>query len=319
MYLKEKAFLDQQISSVEPLVESYMQFHIMLYLYITAPKCFGISGELSFSFTLFVLKLALSFYGFVVGSWNFTTHEPLSQMNDEDSFLAFKKENGFVMNAIMLIFWPLWWMKLVLVTMHIYLMSLNGGFNLGFGGKQTFLLVFGITYSVPAIFSLCCMVIGIGIIPSIKVILRYPAVVVEAVMNGVVYSHFQQEYCCGLKRGDSIQHHHRLTLLNFIILIVLGVVNFSLPRNDHAIITESDDGVNLFFGLQLNANQMTTITALTWTLAGLIFTVLSSQGNFMGHTLLDSNSKYGVLEIKSLDDYKCVEEEEESVIEITHI
>ena len=46
-------------------------------------------------------------------------------MNDEDSFLAFKKENGFVMNAIMLIFWPLWWMKLVLVTMHIYLMSLN--------------------------------------------------------------------------------------------------------------------------------------------------------------------------------------------------
>ena len=318
MYQKEMAFLDQEISSVEPLVESYTQFHIMLYLYIAAPECFGISGDLSFSFILFVLKLALSFYGFVVGSHNFMSKGPLTMTND-DSFLYIKKQNSFVLNAIFLIFWPLWWMKLVSVTMYIYLMSFNGGINLGFGGKQTFYLIFGITYSVPAIFSLCCMVIGIGIIPSIKVVLRYPAVVVEAVMNGVVYSHFKQEYCCCLKRGDTLQIHPPLCLFNYIIMIVLCVVNFSLPRNDHAIITESEYGVNLFFGLEMNAKQMTTITAVIWTLAGFMCIVMHAQLFYFRHVVFNYNLKCGVLEIKSLDDYKCVEEEEEPVIEITHL
>ena len=320
MFHKAKAFLDREISSLEPLVESYTQFHVMLYLYITAPKCFGISGGLSFSFTLFVFKLALSFYGFIVGAQNFLMNGPFCLFSDWSSFLGFKKGNGFILNAVMLIFWPLKWMRLFLVTMHIYLMSLNGGFNLGFGGKQTFLLVFGITYSVPAIFSLCCMVTGIGIIPSIKVVLRYPAVVVEAVLDGCVYSHFKVEYCCYLKRGDTIRWHIPLTSLNHIIMIVLSTVNFSLPRNDRAIITECDDGSNLFSGLQLNAKQMTTITAVIWTLAGFSNFVVTALTTLPIKTYMNnSESKYGVLEIKSLDDYKCVEEEEEPVIEITHL
>ena len=76
--MKEKAFLDREIASVEPLVESFFQFHIMLYLYVTSPKCFGVSDEMTLSSILFSFKLGLSFVGFVIGGNNFYTSGPLA-------------------------------------------------------------------------------------------------------------------------------------------------------------------------------------------------------------------------------------------------
>ena len=43
---REKAYLDQEIAFVEPMVESYTQFHIMLFLYVTSPNCFGVSDQI---------------------------------------------------------------------------------------------------------------------------------------------------------------------------------------------------------------------------------------------------------------------------------
>ena len=77
-YQREKSYLDKEIASVEPMVESYMQFHIMLYLYITSPNCFGISGQITMSSVYFFSKLAMSFVGFVIGSSRFGSDGPLA-------------------------------------------------------------------------------------------------------------------------------------------------------------------------------------------------------------------------------------------------
>ena len=75
---KEKAFLDREISSVEPLVESYTQYHIMLYLYFSSPRCFGVGNSGTAQAIYFYVKLIMSAIGFLFGGINFNTFGPLA-------------------------------------------------------------------------------------------------------------------------------------------------------------------------------------------------------------------------------------------------
>ena len=65
---REKAFLDREISSVEPLVESYTQYYIMLYLYFSSPRCFGVGNSGNAQAIYFYVKLIMSAVGFALGS-----------------------------------------------------------------------------------------------------------------------------------------------------------------------------------------------------------------------------------------------------------
>ena len=62
-----------------------------------------------------------------------------------------------------------------LTLVCLYMMALNGGLNLGLGKLKTVVVSFGLAYFPPIIFAFTAMVLGIGILPSLKVILRYPA------------------------------------------------------------------------------------------------------------------------------------------------
>ena len=74
---RDKAFLDREISSVEPMVESHGQLYIMLYLYFSSPRCFGMSDGLSWRTIYFYLKLVMSFISMFAGGLKFQAHGPL--------------------------------------------------------------------------------------------------------------------------------------------------------------------------------------------------------------------------------------------------
>ena len=116
---REKAYLDQGIAFVEPMVESYTQFHIMLFLYVTSPNCFGVSDQITMSSVYFYLKLAMSFSGFILASYNFATNGPLAL----GSYLHLNKTVCQV--AVGLIVQLFYFLKLIFGTLHIYLLSLN--------------------------------------------------------------------------------------------------------------------------------------------------------------------------------------------------
>ena len=46
---RAKAFLDRELATIKPGVESHLQLFIVLYIFVTSPKCFGATQAISFT------------------------------------------------------------------------------------------------------------------------------------------------------------------------------------------------------------------------------------------------------------------------------
>ena len=151
-------------------------------------------------------------------------------------------------------------------------MALNGGLNLGLGKLKTVIVSFGLAYFPPIIFAFTAMVLGIGILPSLKVILRYPATFVFPATTIVFAApvEYESKSCVPCKSfANSIQYRLDLTWINSILTLIMRILIFVvLPQNGQKIVTESDTGINEAFGYLITANQMSTFMIATrgpWT------------------------------------------------------
>ena len=96
------------------------------------------------------------------------------------------------------------------------------------------------------------MALGIGILPAIKVYLRYPATITQNMASNFVFAPVAYEspcqFSCG---GNEIQFHEGLTAISNLSQFLRIIAVFCLPKNNDAIVTVSDDGTNVLFGLRL--------------------------------------------------------------------
>ena len=144
--------------------------------------------------------------------------------------------------------------------LEAFFIALHGGFNLGCSKFQTFFIIFGMCFFPYVLFSLGAMFSTMGIVTTLKVIMRYPSIVAVAFRTGFVYAPHSYETVCNItSKGDRLQLHARLSFLNGILIVLFRVAIFCLPKNDSVIVTKSDDNVNILFGLQLTARQTNTI------------------------------------------------------------
>ena len=310
MNVKEKAFLDREIASVEPLVESFFQFHIMLYLYVTAPKCFGVSNEITISNILFSFKLGLSFIGLVTGSSIFYRSGPFAS-NLSTDISNIPTLVLIIQYFVTFLLYGLWCMKLVTTTLYIYLMSLNGVLDIGCSNLHTFQILVCMHTLPQILFSLTLMVMGIGIKPTIKVLIRYPAIFGQLILSGDVFSHLDHEKPFHFNfKGDSIQNLLFPAHINNCLMIVMHIIIFTLPLKDDSIIVT--------FGLiKIDSQQMRILTISLYILAYVIviYVMLCIPKISQKHWEITTVS------LKNLDAYKYEDsdEEDQNSIEITHL
>ena len=74
---RERVYLDREIASIEPMVESNLQVLVMLFLHFSSPKCFGASDGLNWKAVYFYLKVIMSWFSTLSGGANFAINGPL--------------------------------------------------------------------------------------------------------------------------------------------------------------------------------------------------------------------------------------------------
>ena len=85
-------------------------------------------------------------------------------------------------------------------------------------------------------------------------------------------------------------------MLKFCTLIAI----FSLPKSNDVIVTESDDGTNVYFGLKLNTKQLNIISIVSFTIGFLLLLLKSYLDHcFYGKFVVECKT----YEIKNLDVY----------------
>ena len=197
------------------------------------------------------------------------------------------------------------------------MMCLNGGYNLGCTKTMTLLIVFGMTHFTQVFFSVAMMSLGIGIMSTIKVLLRYPAIVAHAMALGLVYAPLNYESRCYISRrhGDEIQLHAYLSLANNIFSFVRVIIVFCLPKNLDAIVTVSKDGTNIAFGLHLSAKEINIISIVFFIIGAV---AVRAQEFYYGTLLTKRKRKRDqvtkALKLKSLDIFKDEETDDEDQV-----
>ena len=163
---------------------------------------------------------------------------------------------------------------------------------------------------------------GIGILPAIKVYLRYPAIASQNMAGNYVYAPLDYESPCqfSCRRGNEIQRHGMLTLINEVLVFLRHIVGWCLPKNNDAIVTVSGDGTNVLFGLQLNAWTMNIISIVSWFVGYIIYLLLfyfaGAKPMKQGRLVFEMKT----LKVESLDIYRNEDSsEEEFVIDSTYL
>ena len=156
-------------------------------------------------------------------------------------------------------------------TLYVYWMSLNGGFEIGCSSSHTFLIVAGMFWLPQVIFSLGITAFSVGFRKTIKLILRYPAVISIQAMAGTVYAPKDYESICKISFGSDNISVHPTCFINILLSNIMRMAILLMPKNNEAIITQSYDGTNVAFGLQISAMEMTIITIVSQCLAQCLF------------------------------------------------
>ena len=191
------------------------QFYIMLFLYFSSPSCFGISNGITLSNIYFYFKLLLSFFSYCLGQEKFLDIGPLANPFN----VRFKSQHWTLR--------PIQFLKQFLSVflppiLEAYFIAMNGGFNLGCSKFQTFFIIFGMCFFPNVLFSLGAMFASMGIVTTLKVIIRYPSIVAVAFRTGFVYAPHSYETVCNItSKGDTLQHHGSLSVLNWILMTLV--------------------------------------------------------------------------------------------------
>ena len=169
------------------------------------------------------------------------------------------------------------------------------------------------------------MTLTIGIKPTMKIILRYPAVVGTVAWDGVVFTNINHDTSGFISRGSSIQFNSRLTFINRHLMFVSQIAMFIFyPICENTDVGEYEDGS----GWHITAKAFRSLYR-PFSILGLIFNYFR-HFLFYHHPFLSKRFsrapfvkylKCKVLHLESLDVYKIDQgsEEENQVAESTKL
>ena len=148
-----------------------------------------------------------------------------------------------------------------------------------------------------------------GVIPTLKLVMRYPATITMASENWAVFAPIDHESFLQLSsEGKSIERHPLTGINSLIHSILIPLTVFLLPKIDCTIVSDA-------FKLHITAKQMNYIAIVTYCIGWLF-------GSFWLYHYAKKPFIQGgrVVEIKSLDVYRNEEPCNEDIyIESTHL